>query len=267
MSAAFEGAARALSTEGLAGTGNAIGVGAEEIWTVLSVETSGCGFLADRRPQILFERHVFHRLTQGQFDDGAISDPTPGGYGARGALQYQRLQLAIAKDRPAALQSASWGIGQIMGYNYRAAGFSDVESMVAAMSDSEDAQLAAMGSFLLATHLAAPLRAHDWQAFARGYNGPNYASNQYDQKLNAAYQRLTTSQTPDLNVRAAQLYLGYLGFAPGPVDGVAGPRTLSALNQFQTQYGLPQTAAIDAAVVSQLLAKLPGAAVDVPSSS
>jgi N-acetylmuramidase/Putative peptidoglycan binding domain len=267
MSTAFEGAARALSSAGLASAANSIGVGAPEIWTVLTVETSGCGFLADRRPQILFERHVFHRLTHGQFDDGAISDPSPGGYGPRGAFQYQRLQLAIAKDRSAALQSASWGIGQVMGFNFRAAGFSDAESMVAAMSDSEDAQLAAMGGFLLANHLAAPLAGHDWKAFALGYNGQNYAINQYDKKLGDAFTKFTTSQLPNLDVRAVQLYLGYLGFTPGSVDGVAGARTLSALNRFQTQNGLPQSAAIDSTVVGQLWARLSGSAVSASSGS
>ena len=74
--------------------------------------------MPDRRPQILFERHIFHRLTDGKFDDGQISDPAAGGYGARGAAQYDRLALALAKDADAALQSASWGIGQIMGMNY-----------------------------------------------------------------------------------------------------------------------------------------------------
>src|SRR5436309_13561217 len=113
----FQGTALALSSDGLADVATSLGVHAPEIWAVLSVETRGCGFLPDRRPQILFERHIFHRLTNGQFDDGDISDPSPGGYGPRGAQQYDRLNRAIAKDRTAALQSASWGIGQIMGMN------------------------------------------------------------------------------------------------------------------------------------------------------
>src|SRR5713226_6978084 len=99
----------ALSKDGLAGVADALGVNPSEIWTVLAVETSGCGYLPDRRPKILYERHVFHRLTQGQYDDGDISDPSAGGYGARGAHQYDRLGQAIADDRTAALQSASWG--------------------------------------------------------------------------------------------------------------------------------------------------------------
>lgn len=88
--------------------------------------------------RIIYERHILHRLTNGRYDDADISDPTPGGYGPRGALQYDRLALAISKDRTAALQSASRGIGQIMGMNYTRVGFHNVEDMVAAMSDSED---------------------------------------------------------------------------------------------------------------------------------
>jgi len=77
------------------------------------------------------------------------------------------LAEAIAKDQTAALQSASWGIGQIMGMNYRQAGFANVEDMVAAMSASEDNQLPAMGSFLASTGLQSPLQNHDWPAVAR----------------------------------------------------------------------------------------------------
>src|SRR5437588_6623265 len=143
----FQSEATALSADGLNSASAKIGVHAPEIWTVLGVETSGCGFLPDRRPQILFERHIFHRLTNGQYDDAQISDPTPGGYGAYGAHQYDRLALAITRDRSAALQSASWGIGQIMGMNYRLAGFNNVEDMVTAMCASEDQQLGAFATF------------------------------------------------------------------------------------------------------------------------
>jgi N-acetylmuramidase len=149
MSLPFQGTAWVLSSDGLAKVASNLGVFAPEIWTVVAVETSGCGYRPDRRPQILYERHIFHRLTQGQYDDGAISDPAPGGYGPPGAHQYDRLAQAIAPDRTAALQSTSWGIGQIMGENFAASGFQSVEAMVNAMSQSEDQQLAAMGSFLV----------------------------------------------------------------------------------------------------------------------
>jgi hypothetical protein len=256
----FQGNAAALSSGGLAQVSASLGVYEAEIWTVLAVETSGCGYLPDRRPQILFERHIFHRLTNGQHDDGDISDSRPGGYGRRGAPQYERLERAINKDRAAALQSASWGIGQIMGMNYARAGFRNVEDMVAAMSDSEDQQLAAMAAFLSSTGLAASLQAHDWAAFARGYNGPNYAVNRYDIRLSSEFQKYSTGPLPDLSVRAAQVYLTYLGFDPGRIDGRAKKRTLAAWAKFQNNNGIPPAASLDDKSIAQLQAGLNKAA-------
>jgi hypothetical protein len=266
MALAFQGMGSALSSDGLAVAADSLGVHAPEIWAVLAVETKGCGFLSDRRPPILYERHIFHRRTQGRFDDGDLCDPKPGGYGATGAHQYDRLTAAIAKDRTAALQSASWGLGQIMGENFAAAGFENVEDMVTAMVGSEDTQLAAMASFLKGAKLAAALRAHDWTTFARGYNGANFAINRYDVRLNGEYQKFSVGALPDLNVRAAQLYLTYHGFHPGPVDGVAGDQTLSALAQFQAQNGLPETGSVDEAVVVQLRSALPSSG-DIPTAA
>src|SRR5438445_9265315 len=92
----FQGTAQALTVKGLSAACQKLGLHTPEIWTVLAVETSGCGFLPDRRPQILYERHIFHRLTRGRYDDGNISDARRGGYGASGAHQYARLAAAIA---------------------------------------------------------------------------------------------------------------------------------------------------------------------------
>jgi hypothetical protein len=256
-SISFRGRALGLSSDELAGVSNNLGVHAPEIWTVLAVETSGCGFLPDRRPQILYERHIFHRLTGGRFDDGDISDENPGGYGPRGAKQYDRLTEAIAKDRSSALMSASWGVGQVIGENYAIAGFGDVEAMVSAMMQSEGAQLTAMGTFLINSRLNLSLQAHDWTSFARGYNGPNYAINRYDARLNGEYQKCVAGGLPDLNVRLAQLYLTYLGFHPGPVDGIAGEETLTAFSDYADQQGIPDNGLIDSGAVASLVAALP----------
>jgi hypothetical protein len=251
----FIGQTLAIDSTGLAAVANALNVQAAEIWTVLHVETSGCGFLPDRRPPILFERHIFSRLTGGAFDasNPDISNPQPGGYGPGGANQYTRLSQAFALNSNAALQSASWGIGQIMGENFSAAGFPDVETMVAAMVDSENAQLNAFRSFLQSNQLSGPLQAHNWASFARGYNGPNFAINQYDVKLNAAFQQFSAGPLPDLDVRAAQLYLTIRGISPGGIDGVLGPRTSSAIIAFQATAGLPQTGSLDAQTLSALV--------------
>lgn len=252
-SISFPGKSQALSQAGLRGSAQSVAVEPAALWTVLAVETSGCGFIADRRPQILYERHIFHRLTGGRFDDGDISSPDPGGYGPAGAHQYDRLNRAIALDRTAALQSASWGVGQIMGENYAMAGFPDVEGMVAAMADSEDAQLAAVASFLTKSNMASFLRNRDWASFAAKYNGPNYAINQYDVKLGDAFKKYSSGGMPDLNARAAQLYLTFLGHGPGPVDGEPGLLTHAAVMSFQQKHNLPATGAIDDNLLALLL--------------
>ncbi len=64
----FVGQSSALSASGFADVVLALNTNAAEVWSVLSVETHGSGFLPDRRPKILFERHVFSRLTNRQFD-------------------------------------------------------------------------------------------------------------------------------------------------------------------------------------------------------
>jgi hypothetical protein len=252
----FVGRSQALSQNGLASTAASLSVQAPEIWTVLSVETSGCGFLADRRPPILFERHIFSKLTNRRFDISDVSNPQAGGYGPSGANQYLRLANAVQLNRSAALQSASWGLAQILGMNFRAAGFADVASMVSAMSDSEDAQLAAFVAFLKANRLDRHLQAHDWASFAKGYNGPNFAINQYDAKLAQAFQKYSTGPLPDLNLRAAQLYLTFAGLNPGPVDGVMGSRTRTALNTYQQQRGLAQTGQAEDATLASLVRML-----------
>ena len=253
MASEFVGNSTALSEAGLAEATRRLAVGAAEIWAVLDVETSGCGFLPDRRPLILFERHVFWRLTGGRFGISDVSNPDPGGYGAGGAHQYDRLQNAMALDRTAALQSASWGLPQIMGENAALVGFGDIESMVESMCDSEDDQLAAFVEFLQANDLDRFLQAHQWKPFAKVYNGPDFAKNQYDIKLAAAFAKNSAGPLPDLDVRAAQLYLTYAGFQPGPVDGIMGNKTRNALTAFQKQQGLPVTGAADSATMAALM--------------
>jgi hypothetical protein len=234
-----------LSQDGIFATCDALGIGAAEIFSVLEVETSGCGFLADRRPKILFERHVFHRLAQGRFaaKQPLICNAVRGGYNQPSNDQHQRLQAAMQLDADAALQSASWGLPQIMGYHFKALGYSSAPAMVADFERSEDVQLAAFANFLKAEGLAPALRNRDWQFFARRYNGPQYHEFHYDQRLAAEYAKKTVL-LPDVEVRAAQLMLSYLSFDPGRIDGYWGNRTARALVEFRQAQALRETAAL-----------------------
>lgn len=228
----FLGAAESLSEYGLSGAANMLGCGEAEILSVIQVETSGCGFLKDKRPAILFERHVFSRLTLGEYDVAhpEISSAAPGGYGAGGAHQYDRLAAAMALDENAALRSASWGIGQLMGFNAELVGYkvNGVRGMIAAFCDHEDAQLLAFARFCKVMGIDDELRSKDWAGFARRYNGPGYRGNRYDERLAAAYAAISGGRRPDLAVRAEQMRLLFAGLYDGAVDGILGPKTLAA---------------------------------------
>lgn len=163
----------------------------------------------------------------------------------RGAHQYDRLNLAMRLDRNAALQSTSWGLGQTMGFNFAQTNSADVEAMVKRMVTSENEQLLCTIGELIGGGSVAALRAKDWANFARRYNGPNYAINNYDVRLSAAYQKFSYGGTPDLRIRMAQTYLTYLGWHPGPVDGIVGKQTRDAMNLFQAKEHLDITTVLD----------------------
>ena len=260
-----------LTTDDFNAALNALGADAASVWSILEVESGKAGYLPDRRPQILFERAVFHTRTNGAYDatHPGISAPTWGGYSG-GAAEYTRLAEAYALDPDAALQSASWGIAQIMGFNFSSAGYSSAADFVQDACASEGAQLRAFQSFLLHTGIAASLQAHDWDSVARKYNGPGQVA-VYSGRLGTNYaQLLNPANQPDLSVRAAQLYLTFLAnaqgnpsFSPGGIDGILGTpgrsHTLTALNAFQTAQGLATTTTVDSDVLASLAAALPAA--------
>jgi hypothetical protein len=231
-----------------------LGGDAAALWSLLTVETRGFGFLNDRRPKILFERHVFHNRTGGRFSTQHpdISNPTPGGY-AGGAGEYPRLEKAMGLDETAALESASWGLGQVMGFNAGSVGFADAAAMVQAMVLGEGSQLGAAAGFITGkAKLLAAFQAHDWATVAATYNGPRYAENGYDTKL-ASFHQLYQDQAkrPDIPLRTAQACLSYLGFDPHGIDGRLGPGTMAALRAYRTARGLP-AGAFDATVLARL---------------
>lgn len=170
-----------------------LGVEQAVIRAVVDVETSGSGFLPDGRPKILFERHWFWSLTPLPVSKTRpdLSDPQPGGY-LGGDREWHRLNDAIKFDRVAALKSASWGLGQVMGFNYAIAGYRDIEEFVRAMHHSEGKQLEAMMNFIQNKNLVSALRRRDWTAFAFHYNG-EAGVGVYDVKLARVYDFYTSA--------------------------------------------------------------------------
>ncbi|HEX3006541.1 MAG TPA: N-acetylmuramidase family protein, partial [Bacteroidales bacterium] len=177
------------------------------IKAVIKVETGGSGFLADGRPKILFEGHIFwNELKKAnikpeeyvvKFPDIVYPHWTKQYYKG-GTGEYDRLEKAKLIHEEAALKSASWGLFQIMGFNYSMAGFDSVDAFVKSQYESEKEHLQAFINFITYKNNAQAkatidfLREKDWKSFAARYNGPRYAENQYDRKLEIAYNRYTS---------------------------------------------------------------------------
>jgi hypothetical protein len=238
--AGFVSKATKLADIDLPRVGHTIGVGEDEIHAVIDVEAAGSGFDKLGRPKMLFEPHVFYRHLVGSDRAHAVQlgiayeKWRPGNYPAD---SYPRLKAAMDINETAALKAASWGLGQVLGENYVAAGYDSPQHMVVAfVENGEGEHLAAMIRFIVETHLDDEIRSHNWAAFARGYNGPKYAQNGYDTKLAAAFAKWAkikdTPWSPSQDAVGKPVPIGPVDVAPLPAPAVAKPslfRRLAAL--------------------------------------
>lgn len=189
-----------LTNEMIKDLANRLGIEPALLKAVQLVEAAGRdGFLADGRPQILFEGHIMYKEFHKKFPDRDLDylckrfsmvfypkwDKSKyfGGLG-----EYKRLELAKEIDEECALKATSWGMFQIMGFNHNLCGCKDVFDFVHKMSESHEKQLELMYYFMNNSGCLKELKEKDWAGFAKKYNGPGYAQNAYDQKLRNAYE-------------------------------------------------------------------------------
>lgn len=167
---------------------------------IKKVESNGSGHLPDGRPVILFEGHKFYQHLRKSNPAALVqaSKERPDlchkawtrNFYKGGAAEWNRLDAAIKYDREAALKSASFGAFQILGENHVQAGFATVQAFVNAHFKAERYHLLAVCKFIKNSKiLSTAIRNLDWAAFARGYNGPAYAQNAYDRKLEQAFKQ------------------------------------------------------------------------------
>lgn len=160
---------------------------------VASVESNGNGFISGGRPKVQYEPHVMYDQLKKTFGAARAEAELAKHRDlvARSAGSYQSLEKENADmdraaqviDRTCALQAASWGAFQIMGYHWKTCGYANLQAFINAQY-SAAGQLDSFIRFILAdARLLNALRRKEWATFARIYNGPNYAKNRYDTKL------------------------------------------------------------------------------------
>jgi hypothetical protein len=178
-----------------------LGVDVPAMKAVADVESAGSGFGDDGRPTIRYELHEFQENTNSQFHKTHpyLSQPTLSAgkpyhnktQDREYSMLYNAMLLKYKGGRAIeeAIKSASWGKFQVMGDNWSDLGWSSALAFASDMYVSEANHLKAFVKFVQFNGLAHALKLHHWATFAAGYNGKAYQVNQYDTRLQQAFNR------------------------------------------------------------------------------
>lgn len=184
---------------------------AAAVRAVVEVESRGNGFLPGGKPKILFEGHIFWReLKKAGIDPGKhakgnediLYQKWTKQFYKGGEQEYERLNRAVKINEEAALRSASWGAFQLMGFHYKALGFSSAK----AFAEAQQTVAGQVESFLLFVksnpQMLKALRDKNWEKFAELYNGKEYKKNSYDTLLRKNYEKyIHLNQEPESTFR------------------------------------------------------------------
>lgn len=178
-----------------------LGVEVAAMKAVVEIEAgkSHQGFSAPGLPIVNFDLSMFRRSASKHGVNLAKyykSHPQVFNRSKRGSQSVvnQRLKAARQIHNTAAVEGTFWGMFQIGGFNWKKCGAESIDDFVMKMSRSEHDQLELFANFLKSTGLDKHLRAKNWSAFARGYNGPAYARRGYHTRMASAYQRYKRQQ-------------------------------------------------------------------------
>lgn len=173
------------------------------IKAIVEIETGKThkGFHAEGKPIINYDRGFFRQLATRRgvnlaphASSVAFKPLDIKKYGGQQAAQQARLDAAMAIDSIAAIDCTFWGMFQIGGFNWKLCGAPSREAFVEKMSKSEYDQLRLFADYMTNTGLIKYLRAKNWAAFARIYNGPSYAARGYHTRMAAAYRKYSAQK-------------------------------------------------------------------------
>lgn len=169
-----------------------LGVEVAAIKAVVRCEAGAAmeGFWAPGVPVINFDRSMYNRSKPPTNVKAPASETVPAGItSAYGRREWSQLVAARKVNRDKANMGTFWGMFQIGGFNYKICGCQTVSEFVERMSYSEFEQLELFAIFIRNTGMLPALKAKNWSAFARKYNGASYARRGYHTKMAAAYAK------------------------------------------------------------------------------
>ena len=167
---------------------------------VAKIESFNNGFTNSHKPTILFEGQVFWQelskrnllnrtlSTYKNIDDILYKSQTRKYY-KNGDAEWERLNRAKQINEEAAICSTSYGMFQIMGFNYDVCLCTSVLEYELFNFASAKEQLLLFCKYIHTEGLTKYLRDKNWKTFALRYNGPGYAKNKYDILLEQYYYK------------------------------------------------------------------------------
>lgn len=197
-----------VTTDFIIQTSKDYGVDPIMVLALMDNESRESGFLPNTRATVLFERHKFREYLMKVKTPGEVKrlqaqrpDLIGGPYVAKGGSVngyiggergWGRVDDAMRIDLESAIQACSWGLGQVMGFNWRLVGAESVMDFFTKMMTNEYEQFKLMLGFIVnQPHLVRAFNRKDYTTIAVTYNGRNHAQNRYVPRLEAAYARLS----------------------------------------------------------------------------
>ena len=142
--------------------GTAHGLSTRSALAVFSVESGKAYDPATGLLIIRYEPHIFKRRSGREVR------------WARGGQRQEWVNFgrAYEVDKDAALKSCSYGLPQLMGFNWEVTTHPSPRDMVLAFQSSCEEQVAGFFGFVRTNNLLRFIEREDWRAFTRRYNGP-----------------------------------------------------------------------------------------------
>lgn len=181
---------------------DSLGVEVAAIKAVVEIEAGNThqGFSAPGKPLINFDLTMFRRFaTRHGVNLSKYSNSHSVVFNSHRSSQQlanRRLDAARSIHPQAAVEGTFWGMFQIGGFNWKLCGADSLADFEQRMSRSERDQLDLFAAFITKTGLLKHLKAKNWAAFARGYNGPSYAKRSYHTRMASAYAKHKKTELP-----------------------------------------------------------------------
>lgn len=170
------------------------GIDEKVLKSIQKVESGGKMYYTDGHPIVRFECHIFNNPEKyycGEFSNGGKQMKcTPKAPGKPWSVtssetNYDAFRKAYSMSPELTICATSFGSSQIMGFNYKKLGFSDIEDFYDSIKSKENSDMMFL-SFLTQKVPLDCLQEKDWECIAKNYNGGGQIE-VYAGKLEDAY--------------------------------------------------------------------------------